>query len=154
MLDLFDFTVCEKCFAEVIRPDADRGVDLARRFAPTPSVLSSGFTCHLYSDRMRRVWNEAASTSNLDHLRQKISERRARERELQTKRAQLQQQARQLKQQADMQEQLATIAMLTEMNRASNNILLSGIGVTYQVDSYHVAVPSGVVSLISFPSNR
>jgi hypothetical protein len=104
MQDLFDFTICEKCFAEVIRPDADKGVDLARRFDRRPSVLSSGFTCQLYSDRMRRVWNEAAATSNLDHLRQKVGERRAKERELQMKRAQLQQQAKQLMQQADTQD--------------------------------------------------
>jgi hypothetical protein len=41
--------------------------------------------------------------------------------------------------------------MSTEINCAGNNILLSGVGVTHRLDSYHVAVPSGVVSLIVLP---
>lgn len=71
MQGLFDFTVCEQCYADVIKPDADRGVDLARRFGDAATV-GSGFTCQLYSDRMRRVWSEVASTGNMEHLRQKV----------------------------------------------------------------------------------
>ena len=72
MQRLFDFTVCEQCYADVIKPDANRGVDVARWFDPDPSVMPSGFTCQLYSDRMRRTWSETVSTGNLEHLRQKV----------------------------------------------------------------------------------
>jgi len=69
---LLDFTVCEQCYAAVVKPDAARGVEFARRIDPTASVLPSGFTCQLYSDRMRRVWADAASTGNFETLRQKV----------------------------------------------------------------------------------
>jgi hypothetical protein len=75
MRDLFDFTVCEKCFAEVIKPDQDRGLELARRFDSGPSTMSSGFTCQLYSPRMRQIWAQAASTGDLAFLAQKVRER-------------------------------------------------------------------------------
>jgi hypothetical protein len=73
MPGLFEFTVCEQCYADVIRPDASRGVELASRFDTTPSAIPSGFTCQLYSDRMRRVWSETVATGNLEYLRQKAS---------------------------------------------------------------------------------
>lgn len=76
MRDLFDFTVCEKCFAEVIKPDVDRGVELARRFDTAPSTMPSGFTCQLYSTRMRQVWAHAASTGDLAFLGLKVSQAR------------------------------------------------------------------------------
>jgi hypothetical protein len=72
MQGIFDFTVCEQCYAEIIKPDADRGVDLARRVDGNASAMPSGFTCQLYSDRMRHVWNEAASTGNVEYLGQKV----------------------------------------------------------------------------------
>jgi len=72
MREVFDFTVCEQCYADVVKPDADRGVQLARLFDSTPSAMSAGFTCQLYSDRMRRVWSEAAVSGNIDFLRQKV----------------------------------------------------------------------------------
>ncbi|KAK4118069.1 hypothetical protein N657DRAFT_584309 [Parathielavia appendiculata] len=103
-----EFTVCEQCYANVIRADAARGVELATRFDMSPSLTPSGVTCQLYSDRMRRVWSETVATGNLEYLRQKasrvVSERRVKERELQTKTAQLQQQAMQLRLQAETQE--------------------------------------------------
>lgn len=72
MRALSDLTVCEKCFAEVIKPDQDRGVELARRFDSAPSTMPSGFTCQLYSTRMRQVWAQAASTGDLAPLGQKV----------------------------------------------------------------------------------
>jgi hypothetical protein len=73
MRGLFEFTVCEKCYAEVIKTDLDRGVELARHFDTPPSVIPSGFTCQLYSARMRQVWAQAAQTGNLEFLAQKVS---------------------------------------------------------------------------------
>ncbi len=72
MRGLFDFTVCEQCYADVIQPDLARGVELARQFDTSPSAMSSGFTCQLYSERMRRVWSEAVSAGDFEHLRQKV----------------------------------------------------------------------------------
>ncbi|KAK0712866.1 hypothetical protein B0T26DRAFT_601363, partial [Lasiosphaeria miniovina] len=120
MQGLFDFTVCEQCYGDVIKPDADNGIDLARRFDMTASsVPGPGFTCQLYSDRMRRVWRDAASTGDMEHLRQKVSERRAKERELQMKTAQLQQQAAQLRIQASTQEHLAINAMRADFSQTT-----------------------------------
>ncbi|KAG7293711.1 hypothetical protein NEMBOFW57_003768 [Staphylotrichum longicolle] len=137
-------TVCEQCYAEVIRPDVSRASELARQFDPNPSLMPSGFTCQLYSDRMRRIWSEAGSTGNLEYLRQKVQERRAKEREWQMKTAQLQQQANQLRLQAQTQEHLAANSLRLAANTASNNIMLAGVGVAYRIDANHVAVPNGV----------
>lgn len=73
MRDLFDFTVCEQCYADVIRPGIERGDELACLFGANPIAIPSGFTCQLYSDRMRRVWSEASSTRNFGYLQQKVS---------------------------------------------------------------------------------
>jgi hypothetical protein len=72
MQGLFDLTVCEKCYTEVVKPDAEKGVELARRFDGNASTMPSGFTCQLYSDRMRRAWADAVSTGSFEHLRQKV----------------------------------------------------------------------------------
>ncbi|KAK3904533.1 hypothetical protein C8A05DRAFT_13589 [Staphylotrichum tortipilum] len=144
MRRLFNFTVCEQCFADVIQPDLARGVELARKFDMAPNAMPSDFTCQLYSDRMRRVWSEAVSTGDFEHLRQKVGERRAKEREVQMTTARLEQQAAVLRIQARTQEHLAINAMSVEANQASNNILVSGIGGGRRVDAWHVEVPSGV----------
>jgi len=75
MQGLSDLTVCEQCYNSVVKPDADRGVELARRFDGNTSAIASGFTCQLYSDRMRRAWAEAVSMGNFEHLRQKVGGR-------------------------------------------------------------------------------
>lgn len=61
---------------------------------------------------------------------------------------QLQQHAAQLRQQAEVKEHLAINAMRLAANAASNNIMLSGVGVTYQVGANQFVRPSGVVSLL------
>ncbi|KAL1836846.1 hypothetical protein VTJ49DRAFT_4596 [Mycothermus thermophilus] len=144
MQGVWEFTVCEQCYAEVIRPDAERGGMLARYFDGNAAVVHSGFTCQLYSDRMRRVWSEAAASGNVEYLQQKVSERRAKERELQMKRTQAQQKAAQLRQQAQLQESLATTSMSVAANQAANNIMVAGIGGGYQVDANTWVRPSGV----------
>ncbi|KAL2127768.1 hypothetical protein VTI74DRAFT_10184 [Chaetomium olivicolor] len=144
MQGLVDFTVCEQCYSDVIRPDVDNGISMARQFDADPSAIASGFTCQLYSDRMRQVWREAASTGNLAYLQQKVSERRMKERDLQMKTMQFRQQANQFRIQAQTQEHLAANAFRVAANSASNNIMLAGIGAGYRVDANHIAVPSGV----------
>ncbi len=56
----------------------------------------------------------------------------------------LQQQAAQLREQANLKEHLAINAMRLSANTASNNIMLSGVGVMYQVDANHYVRPNGV----------
>jgi hypothetical protein len=73
MQGVWEFTVCEQCYAEVIRPDAERGVGLAMYFDGNAALVHSGFTCQLYSERMRQVWREAAAANNVEYLRQKVS---------------------------------------------------------------------------------
>jgi hypothetical protein len=76
MQGIFDLTVCEQCYAEVVKPDAEKGVELARRFDPTPAVMPSGFTCQLYSPRMRQVWSHAAAAGDLALLQAKVHDMR------------------------------------------------------------------------------
>ncbi|KAK3388468.1 hypothetical protein B0T20DRAFT_364634 [Sordaria brevicollis] len=87
MQGLFDFTVCEQCYKEVVEGDFNRGIGLAVRLggAPAAAVGGAGFTCQLYSERMRRVWKEAVNMDEpmgFEHLRVKVNERKAKEREL------------------------------------------------------------------------
>ncbi len=49
--------------------------------------------------------------------------------------------------QAQTQEHLAINAFRVANSAASNNIMLAGVGVSYRIDSMHVAVPNGVVSV-------
>lgn len=71
---MIDFTVCEQCYAEIIRPDADQGVQMALQFDSQPrAVPGQGFTCQLYSPRMRGVWKETCLLPNgSEYLRQKV----------------------------------------------------------------------------------
>jgi len=73
MWEISELTICEKCYSEVIQPDMLKGVDLAKRADPTPSIFPGGFTCQLYSERMRRVWAEAAARGDIEYFRQKLS---------------------------------------------------------------------------------
>jgi len=66
---------------------------------------------------------------------------------MQMKTSQSQQRAAQLREQASLKEHLAINAMRLSANTASNNIMLSGVGVMQQVDAYHYVRPSGVVGL-------
>jgi len=61
---------------------------------------------------------------------------------------QLQQHAAQLRQQAEVKEHLAANAMRLAANTANNNIMLSGVGVTYPVGANQFVRPNGVVSLV------
>lgn len=65
------------------------------------------------------------------------------------KTAQLQQPARQLRLEAEPKERLAIVSMEAAANSASNNIMIAGLGGGYRIDQYHVARPSGVVSVSS-----
>jgi hypothetical protein len=73
MREISGLTICGKCYLEVIQPDMLKGVDLAKRVDPRPSIFPGGFMCQLYSERMRRVWAGAAARGDIEYLRQKVS---------------------------------------------------------------------------------
>ncbi len=170
-----DLTICEDCFSAVVRPEADKGVAFARDIDPIPAPVSYGFTCQLYSERMRNGWKAACVSGDFGAFQRKashnipsltslpllnltdgltgyaifgywISDRRAKEREFQIGIGQLKQQHQQLMEQVNVQNAMTAISIGTEANRVSNNILLDGIGVTYDVDAYHYGRPDTSVS--------
>ncbi|KAK4229261.1 hypothetical protein QBC38DRAFT_119994 [Podospora fimiseda] len=141
-----EFTVCESCYNEVIKQGNNNSM-LAGQVSGVAQVVPGGFTCQLYSGRMRQVWLEVCQRNDVEMLRVKATERKIKERETEIKKMQLKQKAEQLRIQAATQEHLAANAMRVSANEASNNIMLAGVGVAYRVDVNTVAVPSGVVCL-------
>lgn len=74
MPELPDFTICEECYEEVVRPLVDKPIarDVSRtlRLVPTarPGQFRHGRTCQLYSDRMRRLFRDAVKHDDLEIL--------------------------------------------------------------------------------------
>lgn len=79
MREISELTVCGECYAAVIKPDVQKGLDLAKRIDTAPTPYPRGFTCQLYSDRMRRIWAEAAARGDIEFLRQKVSDAKSQE---------------------------------------------------------------------------
>lgn len=68
-----EFTVCGECFEEVVKPDLEAGV-VARNFYMKPQRLPVA-TCHLYSKRMREIFERACRRSDPQYLENKVLER-------------------------------------------------------------------------------
>ncbi|KAK3990919.1 hypothetical protein QBC44DRAFT_238088 [Cladorrhinum sp. PSN332] len=115
-----DFTVCEACFNEVIKPSTQQNLSLALQFSIVPQPVQGRFSCQLYSPRMRQIWQQTSQQNDLNTLRAKVNERKTKERELEMKKMQLKQKAAQLKMQAETQEHLAANAMRVETQRLNN----------------------------------
>ncbi|KAK4162423.1 hypothetical protein QBC43DRAFT_168859, partial [Cladorrhinum sp. PSN259] len=110
MPGLHEFTVCERCFKEVVSPGVKQGMGLAVQFDGTARAIGGGWTCQLYSERMRQVWQQTSSSNDINTLRMKVIERKSKERELEMKTLALKQKAAQLKIQAETQQHLAVNA--------------------------------------------
>lgn len=73
--ELPELTICEECFEEVVWPLRDRPIarDVSKTLKLVPplhrSQLVSGFSCQLYSERMRRIFHEAVSKNDFESLR-------------------------------------------------------------------------------------
>ena len=67
-----DFTVCEECFVNIIEPFIDRSSQIVSYFRAAADAVQ-GFRCQLYSDRMWKVWPEAAAEDDLVVLRQCVA---------------------------------------------------------------------------------
>ena len=79
-----DFTVCEKCFGEVVRPRISEERVLARNFYLKPQRVANA-TCQLYSDRMRDVFRRACRTNDTEYLATSVRERARKENEIHSK---------------------------------------------------------------------
>lgn len=73
--ELPEFTICEECYNEVVRPVSHRPVarDVSKFVVFLPNLLGCrivhGSTCQLYSDRMRRVFLEAVTRNDFEGLK-------------------------------------------------------------------------------------
>lgn len=81
---LTDFTVCEKCFGEVVRPRINEDSVLARNFFLKPQRLANA-TCQLYSDRMRDIFRRACRRNDTEYLAAKVRDRARKEHEIHSK---------------------------------------------------------------------
>ncbi|KAH8173972.1 proteinrelated to ser/arg-related nuclear matrix protein [Sarocladium implicatum] len=79
-----DFTVCEKCFGEVVRPRISEDNMLARNFYLKPQRVPDA-TCQLYSDRMRDVFRRACRRNDTTYLAEEVRKRARKEREIHSK---------------------------------------------------------------------
>lgn len=79
-----DFTVCEKCFGEVVRPKISEDNMLARNFYLKPQRVPDA-TCQLYSDRMRDVFRRACRRNDTTYLAEEVRKRARKEHEIHTK---------------------------------------------------------------------
>ncbi|KAM0804475.1 hypothetical protein BDR22DRAFT_885728 [Usnea florida] len=64
-----EFTICPSCYTDVVLPAVNAGHPIARAIDHSPFKLDQGASCHLYSTRMRTVFNEACEDDDFEHLR-------------------------------------------------------------------------------------
>ncbi len=64
-----EFTICPSCYSDVVRPAVIAGHPIARAIDHAPHKVDQSASCHLYSSRMRTVFNEACEDDDFEHLR-------------------------------------------------------------------------------------
>lgn len=87
-----EFTVCEDCYLEVIRPAKKNGSALASNFSHNPEFVAGpkvANSCQLYSPRIRIIFADACKRNDLAGLRSLAVQRYRVERDLQGKIAEL-----------------------------------------------------------------
>jgi len=75
------FTVCEECFSEVVRPRIKDDNALARNFYREPVRMKEA-ACQLYSARMREIFRKACRRNDPKYLEEKVKERQKVEAEI------------------------------------------------------------------------
>ena len=70
-----EFTVCQTCFDDVVKPKLTDGNDIARNFYTKTQRLPSA-TCQLYSERMREIFRRSCRRNDPKYLEEKVIERR------------------------------------------------------------------------------
>ncbi|CAD6569736.1 MAG: hypothetical protein ASARMPRED_003124 [Alectoria sarmentosa] len=64
-----EFTICPSCYNDVVLPAVIAGHPIARAMDHSPHKVDQRASCHLYSPRMRTVFNEACEDDDFEHLR-------------------------------------------------------------------------------------
>lgn len=64
-----EFTICPSCHADIVIPAVTAGYSIARAIDHSPHKVEQKASCHLYSKRMRTVFNEACEDDDFEHLR-------------------------------------------------------------------------------------
>ncbi|KAL8826913.1 MAG: hypothetical protein Q9170_007223 [Blastenia crenularia] len=73
-----ELTACGECYEDVVWPAILQGLPLAAQFSRTPQAVEKshvGVSCQMYSEKMRKVFLEAARDDDFDYLR-KVGRRR------------------------------------------------------------------------------
>jgi len=79
-----DFTVCEECYEDVVRPQRAENRSIAQNFYTNPKKLPVA-TCQLYSTRMRDIFKRACWKNDYQYLEEKALERLKVEKEIHAK---------------------------------------------------------------------
>lgn len=79
-----EFTVCDECFEEIIRPELEKRKAIAAMFNKTRQPVPVG-TCQLYSDRMRDIFETAVDDNDYKFLATKARDRKSKEGDYKTR---------------------------------------------------------------------
>jgi hypothetical protein len=79
-----EFTVCDECYGDVIRPELEKRKAIPAMFNKSRQPLPVG-TCQLYSERMRAIFDRAVDGNDYKLLATKARDRKIREGEQKTR---------------------------------------------------------------------
>ena len=77
-----EFTICPSCYTDVVVPAVLAGHQIARVIDQSPHKADQSASCHLYSPRMRKVFNEACEENDFEYLRHTAHKRHLLHRDL------------------------------------------------------------------------
>jgi hypothetical protein len=87
MPQLPEFTICEECFHDVVWPVIKQPlaakINRTLQMLPRDGRYSSGVSCQLYSDSMRRLFWKAVQNNDFDLLKAHATRRYEKEQQLQ-----------------------------------------------------------------------
>jgi hypothetical protein len=75
-----DFGVCETCYEDVVRPHAQS--PMGELVDSTAVMMAKGFTCDLFSPRMRELWNSCVATGDSSTFTRRVAERDVRRQQI------------------------------------------------------------------------
>ena len=73
-----EFTVCQDCYESIVYPLAKQNLPIASKIDKKPHQFpnpEAQVCCHLYSERMRKVFAEACEDNDFEHLRHTVLKR-------------------------------------------------------------------------------
>ncbi|KAK3325852.1 hypothetical protein B0H66DRAFT_599989 [Apodospora peruviana] len=113
MEDIGDFTVCQECFTEVVRPllKDERRSSVPRAFFKARQQRPFFTICQLHSERMRDVFRRACRKDDMDYLEARSMDRVRRERPFRMRYKELQEED-----QDDLRVQMELMALVRQLN--------------------------------------